>query len=279
MRDTRQVRRIVRRLWPRFGGALLTVCAAAILELVSGTVLRIPNPPAILLLTTVYSTFSGGLRAGLISAALSWLYLAYFFDNPGAGLAYSGDNFRRLVIWAVSLPAIVLMIGTLKRRAEYASDEIVRRERERSEALETALAERRRSEESLRALFDRNLAGMFRSRRDGRVLECNAAFVRLLGYRSREEVLARNAREFYLDAKDRERLLRLVRPGAVVTNEELQLQRADGTPLWGLVHLREIVDGPSTYLEGVVIDITERKVAELTGHLELHELGRREGAA
>ena len=271
MGDARHVRRIARRLWPRFGGALLTVCAAAVLELLSGTALRIPNPPAILLLTTVYATFSGGLRAGLVSAALSWFYLAYFFDAPGPGLAYSGDNLRRLVIWAISLPAIVVMIGTLKHRAECASDEIVRRERDRSGALETALAERRRSEESLRALFDRNLAGMFRSRRDGRVLECNAAFVRLLGYPSREDVLAHNAKDLYVDAKDRERLLRLVRPGAVVTNQEIQLRRADGTPLWGLVHLREVADGPSTYLEGIVIDITERKLAELG--IGLHEVG------
>jgi H+/gluconate symporter-like permease len=87
MGDARHVRRIVRRLWPRFGGALLTVCAAAALELASGTVLRVPNPPAILLLTTVFATFSGGLRAGLISAALSWLYLAYFLDEPGPALA------------------------------------------------------------------------------------------------------------------------------------------------------------------------------------------------
>jgi PAS domain S-box-containing protein len=273
MGDARHVRRFVRRFWPRFGGPLLTVCAAVLLQLVSGTVLRVPNPPAILLLTTVYATFSGGLRSGLISAALSWLYIAYFFDTPGPGLAYTGDNLRRLVIWAVSLPAVVVMIGTLKYRAECASDEIVRRERERSGALETALAERRRSEESLRALFDRNLAGMFRSRRDGRVLECNVAFVRLLGYRSREDVLARNAKEFYQDAKDRERVLRLLSPGVVVTNQELQLRRANGTSLWGLVHLREVADGPSTYLEGIVIDITERKIAELGVGLEVHELG------
>ena len=274
MRDGRHARRIVRRLWPRFGGALLTVCAAAILELASGTVLRIPNPPAILLLTTVYATFSGGRRAGLISAGLSWLYLAYFFDNPGPGLAYTSDNLRRLILWAVSLPAIVVMIGTLKYRAECASDEIVRRERERSDTLETALAERRRSEESLRALFDRNLAGMFRSRRDGRLLECNAAFVRLLGYRSRDDVLAHNARDFYVEPKDRDRLMRLLRPGVVLTNQELQFRRADGSPLWGLVHLREVAEGPSTYLEGIVIDITERKLAEVTGGLELHEAGR-----
>src|SRR5262245_18727975 len=125
MRDGHRARWIVRRLWPRLGGVLLTVCAAAMLELASRTVLRIPSPAAILVLTTVFSTFSGGLRPGMISAAVSWLYLAYFLDEPGPGLAYAGDNLRRLVIWAVSLTAIVVMIGTLKRRAECASDEIV----------------------------------------------------------------------------------------------------------------------------------------------------------
>jgi hypothetical protein len=32
MGDARHVRRIVRRLWPRFGGALLTVCAVILVE-------------------------------------------------------------------------------------------------------------------------------------------------------------------------------------------------------------------------------------------------------
>src|SRR5262249_36947120 len=129
MGDARHAGRIVRKLWPRLGGALLTVCAAAALGRGSGTALRIPNPPAILLLTTVYSTFSGGLRAGLISAAVSWLYLAYFFDNPGPGLTYTGDNLRRLIIWAVRLPAIVVVIGTPKRRGGGGADAILRPDR------------------------------------------------------------------------------------------------------------------------------------------------------
>ena len=37
---------MVRRLWPRFGGALLTVCAVIVLELASAMGLRVPNPPA-----------------------------------------------------------------------------------------------------------------------------------------------------------------------------------------------------------------------------------------
>ena len=50
-----------------------------------------------------------------------------------------------------------------------------------------------------------------------------------LGYGSREEVFARNAKELDLEAKDRQRLLLLATP---VTNRELQLRRADGTSLW-----------------------------------------------
>jgi PAS domain S-box-containing protein len=267
-----QARRLVRKHWPQLGGVLLTVCAAAVLELASRTALRVPSPAAILLLTTVFATFSGGLRSGLVSAAISWVYLVHFLDEPGPGLSYSADDLRRVAIWAVSLPAIVLMIGALKRKVERASDEIVRRERERSDTLETALAERRRSEESLRALFDRNLAGMFRTRRDGRMLECNEAFVRLLGYRSRDEVVAHNAKEFYIEAKDRDDLLRLLRPGAVVTNQELQLRCANGAAIWALLHVREVVDGPTTYLEGIIIDITERKKAELGIGSHYHEV-------
>ncbi|MBI2217594.1 MAG: PAS domain-containing protein, partial [Candidatus Rokubacteria bacterium] len=105
-------------------------------------------------------------------------------------------------------------------------------------------------------------------------LECNTAFVRLVGYRSREEVLAHNAREFYVNPRDRERLLLLLRPGVVVTNQELQLRRADGTSFWGLAHVREVADGPSTYLEGIVIDITERKIAEVGVRFELEDVGR-----
>ena len=99
-------------------------------------------------------------------------------------------------MWAMIMPVTVVIIAVMKRRADRASDEIVRREREHSVSLAASLAERTRAEQALRGLFERNLAGIFRSRRDGRMLECNMAFVLLLGYTSREELLAHNAREW-----------------------------------------------------------------------------------
>jgi len=132
------------------------------------------------------------------------------------------------------------------------------------------ISERKRAERALRAseeryrlLFERNLAGIFRSRRDGRILEANAALVHLLGFKSREELLARNATTLYADAAARERLMKLLQPGVVVSNHEAQWRRADGTPIWVLITVREVVEGSSTYLEGIVLDITERKRTEL----------------
>ena len=249
-------------------GPLLTVAAIAVLEGLSHTQLRIPDPASILVLTTLFSAFKGGLRGGLISAGMTALYLAWFFSVPGAPFRYTALDGRHLVIWVVTIPFMVFLVGRMKRRADQASDEIVRRERDYSATLADSLREKTRAEESLRILFDRNLAGIFRSRRDGRMLECNTAFAHLLGCPSRDDVLSRTAKEFYVDPRDREKLMSLLQPGVVISNHEVRWRRIDGPIIWVLVNVREVVEGSSTYLEGIVIDITDRKRAEILSRAE-----------
>ncbi|OLC17135.1 MAG: hypothetical protein AUH29_03215 [Candidatus Rokubacteria bacterium 13_1_40CM_69_27] len=240
-----------------------------VIELLSETVRRIADPHAVLLLATVYSTFNAGLRQGLISAGITAVYLAYFFSVPGQFFRYGAEELQRVLVWAIAAPAMVLMVGLMRRRADGASDEIVRRERDHSASLEALLAEHRHTEQALRAseeryrmLFERNLAGIFRSQRDGRMLECNTALVHLLGFSSRDQVLAQNATGFYVDPGDRARLMKLLQPGVVVSNHEVHWRRADGRTIWVLVNVREVVEGSSAYLEGIVIDISDRKRAE-----------------
>jgi PAS domain S-box-containing protein len=244
----------------RWGGPCLTAGTLVVVALLSETLGRIPDAFAIVVLTTVFATFTGGRRAGLVSAGLTVLYLACLTFRPGAAAGVSGDDpHARVVVWAAVLPVMVLIIALMKRRGDEASNEIVRREREHSVALATSLAEHTRAETALRALFERNLAGIFRSRRDGRILECNSAFVELVGATSRDEVLARNAREFYVHPEDREHVLKLLQPGVVVTNHELEWRRADGNTVWVLVNVREVSEGTSGYLEGIVLDVTDRR--------------------
>ncbi|MDE2089822.1 MAG: EAL domain-containing protein [Gammaproteobacteria bacterium] len=106
------------RLWQQTSGPLLTLSAMALIELLSRVAFTIPNPPALLLLLVVLSAFNGGTLSGLISAALAWMYFAYFFSIPGALFQYADEDLQRVLVWAFTTPAMAVMVGYLRHRAE-----------------------------------------------------------------------------------------------------------------------------------------------------------------
>lgn len=110
----------------------------------------------------------------------------------------------------------------------------------------------RESEERSRRLFERSLAGIFRMTRDGSMLECNDAFARLLGYASREEVRARNADEFYMDVRDRQRLLQRLDAGQIVLNAVMRLRRADGQPIVVRMNAARVQESGIVCYEGFI---------------------------
>ena len=120
----------------------------------------------------------------------------------------------------------------------------------------------RASEEQYRLLFERNLAGSYRNAADGRMLDCNDAMAQMLGYASREEFLRQNARDLYVEASERDRFIEQVRMQRSVPGIEVRLRRRDGKPVWLLesVTMRDTPEGE--ILEGTVVDITDRKLAE-----------------
>ncbi|HYI10478.1 MAG TPA: EAL domain-containing protein [Thermoanaerobaculia bacterium] len=121
----------------------------------------------------------------------------------------------------------------------------------------------RASEQRHRLLFERNLAGVYHNTLDGRMLDCNDALPRMLGYDSKEEFLGHNARDHYFDPAEREPLLKTILENGGMRGIELCLRRKDGQPVW-LLESVHLVDGPGDthILEGTVIDITDRKLAE-----------------
>ncbi len=133
------------------------------------------------------------------------------------------------------------------------------------------LAERKQTEEALqeseeryRSLFERNLAGVYLTTFGGQVLDCNEAFVQILGFDSREEVLSCRALELYYDAADRERFITQLLKQRTLTGYEWCLRRKDGSPIWVLENSNLIPggDGTPAFLQGTLIDITELKRAE-----------------
>jgi len=140
-------------LWRNISGPLLVVIAIACIYLLAHTGFKIPNPPAILLLIVAFSAFYGGTASGLVTAVLAWMYTAYHFSIPGQPFQYAGDNFVRVVMWAVTIPAMALMLGYLRQRSmrvgELTSEKV---------ALETQIAERKRAEQEVRLLQTLTLA-------------------------------------------------------------------------------------------------------------------------
>lgn len=167
--------------------------------------------------------------------------------------------------------------GDFSKRAEVTSDDevgqlarsfnrMVERVEEWNRTLETRVAERTRelsvSEEQYRRLFERNLAGVYVAAEDGTVFDCNQACAQLFGWETREEFLLRNIE--YMHPHQRDSIVRRLREHGAVANEEVELRGRDGKPVWALENVRRIPpnSGAPAVLEGILLDISDRKRAE-----------------
>jgi len=121
------------------------------------------------------------------------------------------------------------------------------------------VSERKTSEARYRLLFERNLAGVFRTDATGRILECNDACARIFGFESRDDFLTADANDLYFDEEERDRVLQMLRDQRQLSNLELRLRRRDGTTVWVLENV-SLLEGD--VLEGTIIDITDRKHAQ-----------------
>jgi diguanylate cyclase (GGDEF)-like protein/PAS domain S-box-containing protein len=114
-------------------------------------------------------------------------------------------------------------------------------------------------EERYRNIFERNLTGLYVAS-DGRILDCNDACARILGYKGRHELLGNSTRAEQIVQKFHES----VSDASFTVGTEQSFQRLDGTQGWVLCSLRAVggkVDGSQAF-EGSLVDITERKLAE-----------------
>jgi PAS domain S-box-containing protein len=114
--------------------------------------------------------------------------------------------------------------------------------------------EHQASEARYRMLFERNVAGVFRTTGDGRILDCNDAFVDYLGYSSREELLQRQSWDLYPKRSDREAFLSTLERERAMTNVRLHLKKKDGSDVTGIVNVSVIpADDGDTQLLGTLV--------------------------
>ena len=113
-------------------------------------------------------------------------------------------------------------------------------------------------------LFENNLAALYVSSPTGKLLNCNSAFLRMYGFKSKEEALAQPTVFLYSQPSDREQFLNDLGRQGQILNYECTQRRQDGTIFWILERAVVVTDTDGEgFIEGTAIDITERKQSEI----------------
>lgn len=114
------------------------------------------------------------------------------------------------------------------------------------------------------ALFEGNLAAVYVSTFEGRLLDCNSAFLHMYGFESRQEALAGARVSHCADPGEWDTFLEKLNRNGQVLNHECRHRRKDGAPFWVLERATTVIDSTGQkVIEGTAIDITERKQAEI----------------
>jgi|GEM_PF-1892214 len=120
----------------------------------------------------------------------------------------------------------------------------------------------RKEAENYWGLFDNAVAALYRTRiSDGSVLMCNQRLVQILGFQNRAEVITNyNVAKNYVDPERRKVLIdELMRLGQA-DNFEIRQRRRDGSIFSAKLSAKIFPE--KDYLEGMLTDITDHKLAE-----------------
>ena len=124
----------------------------------------------------------------------------------------------------------------------------------------------KQSEKKYRTLFENMPGGYYRTDREGNFIMINPEGAKLFGYNSLEDILGKNiAQHFYYAPEERKKYLKeLEKNKGDLKDFELTLKRKDGSPLIisDTSHFYYSEDGNIAGVEGIFVDITERKQSE-----------------
>ncbi len=176
------------------------------------------------------------------------------FDKRTASTVEINEIHSRNLLWGI-LTLILVIMGLF-----VFSFVLILRQIRYSEKAEKVLGE---SEEKYRTLIETMSDGVYRSSHAGKFLEVNPAMVKILGYDSKEELLAIDIKtQLYFAEEDRESAaLEELREEMAV----FRLRKKDGSEIWVEDHGRHVLDdeGNILYHEGSLRDVSERLRAEV----------------
>ncbi len=122
------------------------------------------------------------------------------------------------------------------------------------------------SEKKYRALYENAVGGIFRITPQGRLVDANPAFARIVGFESAEQLIDQGERfalEYFVVPAEFERFVAAVARDGKILGFEAELRNRSRGLLWVEISARaeRDADGRLRYCEGYLRDITEAKVA------------------
>ncbi len=224
--------------------------------------------------TLLYSSHLAD-QLGLAPAPSELVQIPIDFRGHGWTLRFSvarpgllASSLLDLRVWLVAgggtvisglLAALVLALIKTRARTIQLAAELAARER-----AEQALRE---AERKYREIFETSPVGIYQSTPQGRYLNVNPAFARMLGYTTPVEIVSGITdigAQLYTDPRDRESLERILAERGEVRGFETQGYRRDGQTIWVSINALAVRDaaGALCMYQGAMLDITERKHAE-----------------
>ena len=121
------------------------------------------------------------------------------------------------------------------------------------------------SEERYRTLQENLPVGIFRTTPDAKILAVNPATLKMLRYESVDDLMVIPAYDLYAEPERRQVFLDRLKAEGKVEDFEVKFKRKDGTTFWVSISATLVTDrdGNFTYIDGILQDVTEHKLAEL----------------
>lgn len=169
------------------------------------------------------------------------------------------DHVLSLVAWLGTTQAVLVVFGLMAAAlAGIGWVAILRRKvREQTEVISNKLKDELALKERYRNIFERNLTGLYVASPEGKILDCNDACARILGFKNRDALFQSRERADEIIRK----LHSTLSENSFSVGTEQSFERPDGTQGWVLCSMRAATqDGREDQVfEGSLVDITQRK--------------------
>ena len=186
-----------------------------------------------------------------------------FLDKKNRKIVESEDQKRYSKLSPSSYRLIFTDFNRVKKQVIISGHPIVENDKlVGTYAILKDISDRTLLEEKYKNIFENTSEGLYQSTLDGKLITVNPAFVKMLGYDSKKELLEKSIQNnIYQNPEPRKKYIKILLKEKSVTAYEKVLKTKNGDKIYTIGSSRLIgkENGVDQYIEGSIIDITDRK--------------------